>query len=302
MVKNNLSVSIVIPAYNEEKMVGKTIAGIQKIFKDNGLQPPEIIVVNDGSRDATETRAKDAGATVISHPHNVGYGASLKNGIRSASHDTIVICDADGTYPIEAIPELLGEYERGFHMVVGARQGKHYHESFLKKRLRRVLRWMVEFISGRVIPDINSGLRVFSRKTVLPFFPRLCDTFSFTTSLTLALMMTSHFVKYVPINYHERIGATKVRLFRDSLRTLQFLVEATIYYNPLKIFVVFSGVLILLSIPGFCISAFLGLRIGYLVGIGSILLAFLMFGIGLLAVLLKQIMHAGSLAMHQDNE
>lgn len=295
------TVSIVIPAYNEEKEVGRTVTAIDALFKENGLNKPEIIVVNDGSHDATAKNARDAGARVISHPHNVGYGASLKSGIRSALHDTIVICDADGTYPIEAIPELLDTYARGFHMVVGARQGKHYHESFIKKKLRNVLRWLVEFISGRVIPDINSGLRVFSRKTVLPFFPRLCDTFSFTTSVTLALMMTSHFVKYVPIDYHERVGETKVRLFRDSIRTLQFLVEATIYYNPLKIFLVFSGLLLLISIPGFCISAFLGLRIGYLVGIGSILLAFLMFGIGLLAVLLKQIMHASSL-VSTDNE
>ena len=152
-------------------MVGQTVADILDIFKKNGLQDPEIIVVNDGSRDATEERAKDAGARVITHPHNVGYGASLKHGIKSALHDTIVISDADGTYPITAIPELLREYNSGFDMVVGARQGIHYHQSFLKKHLRNVLRWMVEFISGRVIPDINSGLRVFSRKTVLPLFP-----------------------------------------------------------------------------------------------------------------------------------
>ncbi len=298
---HNSSVSIVIPALNEEKEVGKTVSSIFNLFAQNGLELPEIIVVNDGSSDATAANAQKAGARVINHPHNVGYGASLKDGIRSAKNDTIVICDADGTYPIDAIPELLTAYAEGFHMVVGARQGKHYHQSFLKKRLRQILRWMVEFISGRVIPDINSGLRVFSRKTVLPFFPRLCDTFSFTTSMTLALMMTSHFVKYIPIDYHERVGTTKVRLVRDSLRTLQFLVEATIYYNPLKIFMVFSGLLFLISIPGFCISAFLGLRIGYLVGIGSILLAFLMFGIGLLAVLLKQIMHA-SCYTSIDNE
>ena len=102
MEKKDSTVSIVIPAYNEEKMVGQTVADILDIFKKNGLQDPEIIVVNDGSRDATEERAKDAGARVITHPHNVGYGASLKHGIKSALHDTIVISDADGTYPITA--------------------------------------------------------------------------------------------------------------------------------------------------------------------------------------------------------
>src|SRR4029078_4649950 len=79
------------------------------------------------------------------------------------------------------------------------------------------------------------------KKEIKPFFPKLCDTFSFTTSLTLAYMMTGRFVQYIPIDYKKREGKTKVRLFRDSMRTLQFIVEAIMFYNPIKIFLVFCA-------------------------------------------------------------
>jgi hypothetical protein len=104
-------------------------------------------------------------------------------------------------------------------------------------------------------------------------------------------MMTGKFVAYTPINYYKRVEKTKVRLLRDALRTMQFIVEAIIYYNPLKIFILFAGVLILLSLFGFLTAFCFSILAGYILGLSSFLLAILMFGIGLLAVLLKQIMH-----------
>ena len=284
-------ISVIIPAFNEENSIGDTVLKVLSILNQASCQPREVIVVDDGSTDNTSKVAEMAGARIIRHPHNIGYGRSLKDGIKAAAYDTIIISDADGTYPIEDIPNLIAEYQTGLDMVVGARQGKHYDESLIKTVLRYVLQLLVEFTSGRKIPDINSGLRVFSKETILPYFTRLCDTFSFTTSLTLAYMMTGKFVLYIPITYHKRVGKTKVRLFRDALRIMQFIVEAIIFYNPLKIFILFSGMLILLSIFGVFISVCFHILAGYILGIGSFLLAILMFGIGLLSVLLKQIMH-----------
>lgn len=284
-------ISVIVPAYNEEGSIGNTVRDILLTLNQSEFQPIEVIVVDDGSTDSTLKEANIAGAIVMRHPHNIGYGRSLKDGIKAATYDTIVISDADGTYPIETIPSLIAEYQKGFDMVVGARQGKHYDESLIKTVFRHLLQALVQFASGRKIPDINSGLRVFSKETILPFFTRLCDTFSFTTSLTLAYMMTGKFVAYTPIDYHKRVGKTKVRLFRDALRTMQFIVEAIIFYNPLKIFILFSGILILFSIFGVLTTVYFHILAGYIIGIGSFLLAILMFGIGLLSVLLKQIMH-----------
>ncbi len=157
------------------------------------------------------------------------------------------------TYPFTEVPKLLEEYHKGFDMVVGARTGEHYRESNLKSPLRKILKFLVEFTAGRKVPDVNSGLRVFSKTTIIAYLNHLCDTFSFTTSMTLAYMMTGKFVKYIPIPYDKREGKSKVRLFRDSLRTLQYILQAINYYNPIKIFLSFAALCIFFSIIGFSI-------------------------------------------------
>jgi polyisoprenyl-phosphate glycosyltransferase len=283
------SVSVIIPAFNEGDTIADTIQNVQAMAKEESLEA-EIVVIDDGSADETGLKASDQGARTLRHPHNVGYGRSLKDGIAAASHDTIVITDADGTYPIDTIPRLLAEYAKGFDMVVGARTGDVYHGPLLKRALRWVLRFLVEFTAGRRIPDINSGLRVFSRDAIMTYFPHLCDGFSFTTSMTLGYMMTGKFVTYMNVPYHERVGKTKVKLFRDSLRTMQFIVEAIVYYNPIKIFILIS---LMSGIAGIiCLAVGFGFGVVGLDILGGVfvLAVVLVFCLGLLAVLLKQIM------------
>lgn len=282
--------SVVIPALNEAAAIEPTVRAVQAMFAAAGLDAAEIVVVDDGSSDRTGELAAAAGATVVRHPHNIGYGRSLKDGIRAARYDTVVITDADGTYPIERIPDMLQAYAVGHDMVVGARTGEHYRGNVVKAPLRRILKFLVEYTAGRHIPDINSGLRMFDRRTVLPYFSHLCDTFSFTTSLTLAYMMTGRFVHYMPIAYHERIGSSKVRLFRESLRTLQYIVQAIIYYNPIKIFVLLSAVCLVLALVSTTLGVLLQIKSAFFLAVGSILVSIIVFSLGLLADLLRQIM------------
>jgi polyisoprenyl-phosphate glycosyltransferase len=283
-------ISVVIPALNECDAIAETVERVRSVLSAAALDPFEIIVVDDGSKDGTGDLAREAGARVVRHPHNVGYGRSLKDGITVAQYDTIVITDADGSYPIEQIPALVERYRAGFDMVVGARTGEHYRESALKSPLRAILKKIVEFTANRRIPDINSGLRVFSRATSMSFFNHTSDMFSFTTSLTLAFMMNAKFVTYQDIDYHERVGRSKVRLFRDSMRTLQYIVEAATYYNPLKIFFLFGLICLVLALASLIGGVILQLVSAFVLGIGAILLAILVLAMGLLAVLLKQIM------------
>ena len=284
-------VSVVIPAYNEENAIEKTIKEIEKVMKKNKLDKgSEIIVVNDGSTDNTKSVAEKCGAVVVNNPTNMGYGFSLKRGIKQAKNEMIVITDADLTYPFSSVPEMIKIKEEGFDLVVGARTGKYYKQSFFKSFLRRMMKHLVQFVSGKKIKDINSGLRVFDKSTVTKYFPRLCDTFSFTTSQTLAYLMNNHFVCYIDIPYNKRIGKSKIKLFRDSLKSLRYILEACVYYNPLKIFTLLSIILIILSIIGFIFSHFVHINAGYILGIGGLLLSIIVFSIGLLAVILKQIM------------
>jgi len=103
-----MNVSIVIPAFNEEQGVGHVVNEVREILKQRGLIA-EIIVVDDGSSDKTARNAAVAGARVLRHRSNRGYGAALKSGIAAAANEYIVITDADGTYPCGAIPERLSE-------------------------------------------------------------------------------------------------------------------------------------------------------------------------------------------------
>ena len=282
--------SVVIPAFNEGQSIFNTVKSVKKILDTANIVPNEVIVVDDGSADKTGDLAEAGGAFVIRHPHNLGYGGSLKTGISIAKYDAIVITDSDGTYPIDRIPDLYSKYKEGFDMVVGSRVGKTYRGSAIKWPMRILLRFLVEWTAGRKIPDINSGMRIFSKGKIMTYFPRLCNTFSFTTSATLAYMMNSQFVTYVPIDYAERIGVTHVRLWRDSLRTFQFILQAVTYYNPLKIFLLLSFFCFSVALISILIGVIFHIATAFLMGVAGILGGILIFALGLLADLLRQIL------------
>jgi len=225
--------SIIIPAYNEEDAIEKVL---KEILTGDMKGQCEVIVVDDHSRDNTLERARKYPVTVLHNIQNFGYGYSLKRGITQAAENHIIILDADGSYPVSALPSLIAEYEKGFHMVVGARQGVHYHGSSLKRIARVFFRLISEFATGRRIPDINSGCRVFRKDLAVQYFHTLSSGFSFTTTVTLAFMLNAYSVHYVPIEYHKRNGFSKVHHIHDTLRSLQIIIEAIIFYNPLKIF------------------------------------------------------------------
>lgn len=272
--------SVVIPAYNEERGIALVINAIRA--RNSHC---EIVVVDDGSSDGTASAAESAGSIVLRHPANGGYGRSLMDGIQAAQHDIIVITDGDGTYPVERIGDLVRKIEEGFDMAVGARQGTQQYDSLLRAPARLLFKFLVEFTTGAHIPDINSGMRSFRKSQVLPYFPDLCQGFSFTTTLTLIYKLTGKFIVYLPIEYRKRIGKSKVSVVRDSLRTLQYVVEVIVMYNPLKLFLLLCLLLSALALATFVWWIFSpqpGLLIVASTFIGF---SFLLFGIGLLAYL-----------------
>lgn len=280
-------ISVVVPAYNEQDAIAPTIAAIRAMLDGAGWPDGEIVVIDDGSTDDTAARAQTAGAIVIRHPANAGYGRSLKDGIRAAKHDLIAITDADGTYPIDRIPGLVAKVQAGFDMAVGARQGEAYRESALKHPLRLLLKFLVEFTAGQSVPDPNSGLRVFRRRDIVEHFPALSQGFSFTTSATLAYMSTGKFVVYEPIPYAKRVGVTKVRLFRDSLRTLQFIVQAILFHNPLKLFLCVAIVALAFAASATLFAAFAGGWVAWAFALLGLLVAALSCLIGLIAEMMR---------------
>jgi glycosyltransferase involved in cell wall biosynthesis len=283
-------ISVVVPALNEEHAIGVVVQEIKRTLIASDIEQFEIIVVDDGSSDGTGQKASDSGARIIRNLHNLGYGRSLKRGINAARFDTIVITDADGTYPIQEIPPMVKEFDKGYDMVIGSRSNLKDHDGAGKRVMRQLLRRLVEIIAGRDVPDINSGLRVFRKQTVIPYFPLLCDTFSFTTSQTLSYMLDGRFVSFYPLHYSVREGKSKVRLLRDSARTLQFVLQTVLYSQPIRIFILVSALLVVASVTSLALSLLTHLFFLYILGIGAALVALLVFCLGLLADLLKQIL------------
>jgi glycosyltransferase involved in cell wall biosynthesis len=243
--------SVVIPVYNEEKAIEITIKELHQILK-SAQCTYEIIVVNDGSTDnSLGILANCPQIKVIDHQKNRGYGAALKTGIRNARYPLIVITDGDGTYPNERIPELI-ELSISADMVVGARIGANVQYSNLRKIPKWFLVRFAEWISQFSIPDLNSGMRVLKKDIVQRFVNILPDTFSFTTTITIAMLTNNYIVRYHPINYYHRVGASKIKPIRDTLRFIQLILRTGVYFAPLRIFLPVSGIFSL----GFCISLF----------------------------------------------
>lgn len=270
------SVTVIIPALNEEGGIGSVLAALKML-----PFPCEVIVIDDGSTDRTGAIAREGGARVLRHPVPAGYGKSIKDGIGIATGEILVLSDADGTYPIERMPDLLKGLEAGFDMTVGARQGPEYRGSFFKAPARAVFKILAEFTTGTRIPDVNSGLRAFRRADVLPHLGDLCNGFSFTTTITLLYILTGKLVGYVPIDYRKRVGRSKVRMLRDTIRTLQYLTEAILRHNPMKFFLPLAGITFIVAVIGQLLGSSMTLFIG-------IFIALLIFGMGGVAVALRR--------------
>jgi glycosyltransferase involved in cell wall biosynthesis len=235
-------VSIVIPAYNEESGIPSVIGELHRVLGDYPAQI-EIIVVDDGSTDATARAAALAGARVMRHRSNRGYGAALKTGIAAATHNQVTIIDADGTYPASYIPELLEKLQRA-DMVVGSRVNAGAKIPVIRRPAKWVLNRLANYLTNSRIPDLNSGLRAFRRDIIMQYFPLLPDQFSWTTTITLAMHCDKYAIAYMPIDYRARKGRSKIVPW-DAGSFLILILRTSMLFKPLRIFlpivVVFAG-------------------------------------------------------------
>ncbi len=242
---SELSLSVLIPAYNEEGALADTVAALsaqRAHFRDL-----EIVVINDGSRDRTSDIARTLPVMLLEHSRNRGYGAALKTGLQQARHDYIVIADADGTYPLEDLPKLAAEAP-AHEMVVGARTGAIVHIPLLRRPGKWIITRLAEYLSGQEIPDLNSGFRIFRKDVALRFLTLYPDGFSFTTTITLAMLTNHYRVKFVPINYHRRVGQSSIHPIRDFTNFTILIIRICAYFKPLNVFVPPALVLIFLGL------------------------------------------------------
>src|SRR5436190_13676651 len=227
-------VSIVIPAFNE----GGSIAEVVGVLRAAAAWR-EIIVVDDGSSDGTGDRAAGAAATVVRLPYNMGNGAAVKNGIRRASGEYILIVDADGQHPPEEalrIASRLGEYD----LVVGARSGET-QASEVRRAGNGALNWLASYLTGREIPDLTSGFRGARASGLREFLHLLPNGFSTPTTTTLAFLKAGYAVTFEPIHARQRSGQSKIRLASDGAKFLMIIFKIITLFSPLRIFLPVSA-------------------------------------------------------------
>ncbi len=235
-----MNVSVVIPAHNEEQALGALIIGIRQQVPD-----AEIIVVDDGSTDATAETARSAGARVIPHPYKIGNGAAVKTGLRHASGDTIVLMDGDGQHDPADIPAMLqlsGQYD----MIVGARSARS-HANIFRRLANMFYNFLASYVTKFAIKDLTSGFRVLRKDIVLRYLCLLPNTFSYPTTITLAFLRSGRSIFYIPITAHPRIGTSKIRILHDGFVFLLIIIKITTLYSPLHVFLPLSALLFLMG-------------------------------------------------------
>lgn len=286
------AVSVIVPAYNEEDGIGPVLDQLHAVLAGSGYTY-EVLVVDDGSQDGTVTvvqrHADVRSVALLQHHANRGYGASLKTGIRHARYGTLCITDADGTYPNDRIPELLATLMHTYSdMVVGARTGEDVHIPLVRRPAKWTIGRMANIVAGESIPDLNSGLRVFRRDAAMEFFDLLPDGFSFTTTITLGMLTNGYLVEYLPIDYHARVGRSKIRPIRDTLNFVQLILRIALYFAPLKLFLPLS---LLLAVLGLAWGFFSYFVLGRLADVSTLVIlmtAVQVAVIGLLAELINR--------------
>lgn len=228
--------AVIIPVYNEEQAIEETVTRIQGICPMVRGYQFEIICINDGSSDGTAAvLARLQGITVITHEVNRGYGAALRTGLDYCSQEWIFITDADGTYPLGDLPNLLAGAENA-DMVVGNREGQGISSSPAHRLARWILRKMVHGLTSVMVPDLNSGMRVFRKSLYQEFRHLLPMGFSFTTTLTVASLYSGRRVHYIPINYERRVGKSNIKPVQDFLGFSMLIVRLASYFEPLRFF------------------------------------------------------------------
>jgi glycosyltransferase involved in cell wall biosynthesis len=232
----DLRVSVVIPARDEAGALPAVLEGVRRALE--GV-PHEVVVVDDGSADGTGDAARRAGARVLRHPIPMGNGAAVKAGIRAARGEVVALMDADGQHDPADLPRLLAALEDGWAMAVGARTSG---QAGLHRALaNRVYAALASYVSGTRIPDLTSGFRVVRRDAARKFVYMLPNTFSYPSTLTLALLRTGRPVRFVPVAARARIGKSKVRVLRDGSRFLWIILRVATSFSPMRVFLPASG-------------------------------------------------------------
>ena len=240
---------VLIPAYNEEESIEKTILGIpRKIF---GVDKVEVLVVNDGSTDRTVEFAMNAGADkIVSHKRNMGVGAAFMTGIRTAitlNPDILVTIDADLQHDSQAIPELVEPiFNKQFDVTIGARfvSGTTIDYPKLKVIGNKIFTRLVSWAAGQRFADTQTGFRAYSKEAIRNI--SVVNDFTYTQEVLMDLKFKGFRIGDIPIEvkFHRKKSKVVKSIFRYTCRVLSIIAKTLVYNRPNFTFGIISGILI----------------------------------------------------------
>jgi glycosyltransferase involved in cell wall biosynthesis len=230
----------VIPAFNEATSLRSLIAALLGASAWH-----EVLVIDDGSTDATADEASAAGARVIRHPYNKGNGAAVKTGVREATGRFILIVDADGQHRPTDATRLVSHLD-AYDLVIGARSGRS-HANLVRRLGNDLLNRVAGYLTERPVPDLTSGFRAAKRECLLEFLHLLPNGFSTPTTTTMAFMKAGYSVRFEPVETARRQGQSKIKLGPDGVRFFLILLKVITIFSPLRIFLPLSAALFLIG-------------------------------------------------------
>ncbi len=239
LTNKDYQVSVIIPAYNEEQAIAGIVAGV--LEQNLAI---EVIVIDDGSQDATAENARQAGARVVRHPYNIGNGAAIKSGIRIARGDIMVFMDGDGQHDPGDIADLLKPLSE-YDMVVGMRERKQ--QASLKRFFGNMLfNLLASYVAKFQIKDLTSGFRAVRADIARSYLYLLPNTYSYPTTLTLGVLRSGRRVKYVPIQTRQRQqGQSNIKVLSDGVRFFLIITKICVLYAPFRVFLPISFMMFL---------------------------------------------------------
>lgn len=245
--------SIVIPAYNEE--AGLAAALVELIER---LPNAEIIVVDDGSRDGTSEVARGfKGVTLVRHPFNRGYGASLKTGMTLATGEFVAWFDADNEHKVEDLVTMAGMIENEPVAAVIA-QRPQWGASPLRSWGKLLIRILARSLSAQGAQDMNCGLRVFRREVIIRYLPLLPNGFSASITSLIVLLERGYPVAFHSIRLNRRIGVSKVKL-ADGFMAVMLVLRIVMLFAPMRLFLRLGFLLLAVGVAyGFAMAVVMG--------------------------------------------
>ena len=278
------SISIIIPAFNEENAIGETLKELtENIIRD----VHEIVIIDDGSKDNTANIVRDFKVRLIQHTNNLGYGAAIKTGIVNTKSDFVLMMDSDGQHRIEDVKSLVKSL-RTHHsdMIIGNREDI-FHSQLWRMPGKWILNYLANIITKQKIPDLNSGLRIMNRKIAEKYINIYPDGFSLSTTLTITFLKLGYDVKYLPIKISKRIGKSTITP-KTGIDTLILILRIASLFDPLRVFLPASFIF---GLTGVIWGVPYALK-GYGISVGAMLLivtSLLIFALGLICDQISQI-------------